>query len=288
MPFPPDAYLIGAQKAGTTTLAYLLDQHPSITVAQPKEPHYFTENRNKGLDWYKQRFPGPAQNVHLDASTSYSMASLGGVSLIKARRREDFEGVPNRVRSVSPNARFVYLLRDPVERTYSSYWHNVRMGLEKRDFIPAVRSDSFYLDVSDYRGQLLRWLDSFPLSSFLFVLFEDLKDDPEQTAKRCCDFLGAEPDALTVRLDSVKNQSFQVGWVGRQANRVLNGYPRARTAIKSAVPRGVVEKLAGAVAGSERIPPMDDEARQFLAGYFQDKNRELGELINKPLDRWEA
>jgi hypothetical protein len=57
MSFPPESYLIGAQKAGTTTLAYLLDQHPHVTVARTKEPHFFTDNWDRGLGWYKKQFP---------------------------------------------------------------------------------------------------------------------------------------------------------------------------------------------------------------------------------------
>ena len=57
MSFPPEVYLIGAQKAGTTTLAYLLSQHPDICVAKNKEPHYFTGNSSKDLACYQKQFP---------------------------------------------------------------------------------------------------------------------------------------------------------------------------------------------------------------------------------------
>ena len=76
MSFPPEVYLIGAQKAGTTTLAYLLAQHPDICIAKNKEPHYFTGNSAKSLTWYEKQFPNHENTLCIDASTSYSFAPL--------------------------------------------------------------------------------------------------------------------------------------------------------------------------------------------------------------------
>ena len=74
MAFPPKAFIIGAQKAGTTFLSYLLDQHPHITLAESKEPDFFTRHWEKGLEWYRKRFSGPEENILIDASTSYTAA----------------------------------------------------------------------------------------------------------------------------------------------------------------------------------------------------------------------
>ncbi|MGL5835461.1 MAG: sulfotransferase domain-containing protein, partial [Waterburya sp.] len=66
MPFPPEVYLIGAQKAGSTTLAYLLSQHPDICIAKNKEPHYFTGNSSKSWAWYQQQFLNQEKTICLD------------------------------------------------------------------------------------------------------------------------------------------------------------------------------------------------------------------------------
>lgn len=284
MPFPPEAYLIGAQKAGTTTLAYLLDQHPFVTVASPKEPHFFTHNWDKGLSWYERAFPNPQNAVLVDASTSYAMAPLA-----KAHTRYrggGYEGVPGRVFSVNPEAKLIYLLRDPVERTYSGYWHEVRMGVENRDFATALSEDPFYLDLGDYHGQLLLWLRFFPLDSFFFILFEELKEDPERVTRECWEFLGVDRDAGPVRLDSAKNQSYQVNWAGRKMNRLGVTYPAVRIALKSIVPKSVRNLLKTAKAGSMPIPEMKEEDRGFLTEYFREKNTDLAMLTKLSLDRW--
>lgn len=286
MSFPPEVYLIGAQKAGTTTLAYLLDQHPHVAVAQPKEPHFFTHNWDRGLDWYKRRFPDSSDTICLDASTSYSMAPVTRSTKRNRYWDKDYEEVPARVFSINPNAKFIYLLRDPVERCYSGYWHNVRMGNEREEFRVALSNSSYYLDVSDYYGQLLLWLDYFSLGSFFFVLFEDMKAFPERVARDCFRFLGVSEETPSVELDSVKNRGYQAGRVARRINRLATTYPSLRNTIESVVPRSVVSLLNSLKNSPTPIPAMPEEDRDFLTEYFRESNENLERLIGTSLDRW--
>ncbi len=286
MSFSPEVYLIGAQKAGTTTLAYLLDQHPHITVARPKEPHFFTHNWDKGLDWYEERFPDSSEAICIDASTSYSMASVTRDRKRNRQKDKDYEAVPAKVFSVNPDAKFIYLLRDPVERSYSGYWHNVRMGRENREFRTALLNDPSYLDISDYCGQLLLWLEYFPLSSFFLALFEDLKEAPERVVRDCYGFLSVNVESAPIHFDSPKNQGHRVSWVGRRMNRLATVYPGLRTALKPVVPRSINSLLNRIKVSSKSIPSMKEEDRKFLVEYFRERNQNLQRLIDIPLDRW--
>ena len=60
MAFPPEALIIGAMKAGTTSLASWLDHHPKVTLSRPKEAAYFTRDWERGLRWYEDKFAGRA------------------------------------------------------------------------------------------------------------------------------------------------------------------------------------------------------------------------------------
>ena len=223
MPFPPESFLIGAQKAGTTTLAYLLDQHPHVTIGQTKESHFFTDQWRKGLDWYRKQYPDSSGAICMDASTSYSMAPL--TSGWKYRDPSVYENVPAKVHSLSPHAKFIYLLRDPVDRTYSGYWQDVRTDVTSEDFRTALRIDPFYLDVSDYHGQLLRWLEFFPLASFHFVFLDELKERPHEVVDQCLAFLGVSRGTTAIALESAQNQTRDVGWVGRKLNQLEIAFP---------------------------------------------------------------
>jgi len=283
MSFPPKSFLIGAQKAGTTTLAYLLNQHPQLTIGETKEPHFFTDHWSKGLEWYRKQYPDSPNTLGMDASTSYTMAPL--TPGWKQRNPRVYEGVPAKVHSVSPDARFIYLLRDPVDRTYSGYWHDVRMGVKNEAFRAAVESNPFYLDVSDYHGQLLRWLDSFPLASFHFVRFEDLKDRPLEVVNACLTFLGL-PTTDAIVPESARNQSRQVGWLGRRVNRMEIAFPRLRAVLKSKLPGGIKALVNDVKTGAGPIPKMAEEDRRFLVGYFRERNERLEQLIGLSFDDW--
>jgi hypothetical protein len=284
MSFPPESYLIGAQKAGTTALASLLDQHPHLTIGETKEPHFFTDNWRKGLDWYRKQFPDAPDTICLDGSTSYTMAPL--TEGWKHRNPGIYDGIPAKVHSVNPDAKFIYLLRDPVDRTYSGYWHDVRMGVKNGKFRTALQSDPFYLDVSDYHGQLLRWLDYFPLSSFHCVLFDELKKRPDQVVAECFTFLGLPGLTDSIGLDSSQNQSHQVGWIGRRVNQIEIAFPRLRAVLKSKLPTGIKTLIGSVKAGSAPLPAMAEEDRRFLVEYFREKNQNLQRLIGTPLDGW--
>jgi sulfotransferase family protein len=285
MSFPPNCYLIGAQKAGTRTLAYLLNQHPRITIGRTDEPHFFTDNWSKGLDWYRKQFPEAAGETCLDASTSYSMAPLS-----KGWTHRDpalYENTPAKVRAVSPEARFVYLLRDPVDRTYSGYWHDARMGVSTGEFRTALQRDPFYLDVSDYHGQLLRWLEHFPLSSFHFVLFDEMKARPHQVANDCFAFFGLPPVTEPIVLESPRNQSRQVGWVGRRLNQIEIAFPGLRALLGARLPKRLKDRVLSVKAGSAPLPRLSEEDRRFLVEYFRERNQDLEKLIGKSLDGWQ-
>src|SRR3569833_1019554 len=95
--FPPQAFIIGAQKSGTTSLAYLLDQHPMIGLATPKEPDFLTVNWDRGLDWYRACFREPKE-ILIDASVSYTMAEVNPDAL------PDAAVAPRRAFEMSPGA----------------------------------------------------------------------------------------------------------------------------------------------------------------------------------------
>ena len=224
--FPPHLFLIGAQKAGTTSLAYLLDQHPDIAVSNPKEPGFFGAEYARGLDWYRQCFPEKLPQVLLDASTGYTMASIDGAPIRKpsvgggqagnsAVPAEPDDTVPRRIKEHSPNARFVYILRDPVERTISAYWHDRRAGRSLGPLREAVSAQPFYADVSRYHRQIELYFAHFPRDRFLFINFAELSADPLGVARRCIAFAGLDPGKATLNLGEPKNAAFQFNPAGR-------------------------------------------------------------------------
>lgn len=181
----PDFVIIGAMKAGTTSLYRLLGTHPDVFMPYNKEPDFFVAEKAwpRGLDWYTSLF-AQADGVRAigEASTSYS-------------KRTEFPGVAGRMARLIPDVRIVYMLRDPIERMRSMYVHNVREGRETASIDDALLRQSMYLDASRYGFQLEAFLEHFPREQIHVLRTEDFSAAPDREMRRLSAFL--DLDALS-------------------------------------------------------------------------------------------
>jgi hypothetical protein len=198
----PDALIIGAMKSGTSSLHYYLTQHPQVIAPLRKEVHYFDLNFGRGESWYRANFGREGQaGVNIDSSPYYLFHPL----------------VPQRAHALVPEARLVVLLRDPVRRAYSHYWHQRNKGRESLSFEDAIaaepdridrahellargeieRSDAHqyfsYLARGRYAEQLERWLQFYPREQLLVLRFEDLARDPLLLTNEALAYVGLPP-----------------------------------------------------------------------------------------------
>jgi hypothetical protein len=276
--FPPRAYLVGAQKAGTTSLAGVLDQHPQITLSHPKEPDFFTGNWERGWDWYAARFtPKPGETVLLDASTSYSMAPLRPIAASR------LDKVPERIAAACPDPRFIYVLRDPVDRAWSAYWHAVRAGSERESFERAMLPDSIYIRASRYSAQLSHFHRFFPATSFLCLDFRDLKADIGDVARRCLTFLGFPAGESIGAPAFHHNKSFVFNRLGSIVVRVVGGQKnlkRLNETFGGYIPDGLRNSIRSTL--SYDIPTINDRQRQLLYAVLEEEYFFLKERMGFP------
>jgi hypothetical protein len=199
----PSALIIGAQKSGTTSLFNYLVQHPDVLPPLSKEIHYFDLQYDRGVGWYRGRFPYRYQlrrggALTLDASPYYLVHPL----------------VPQRAARLLPQVKLIALLRNPVDRARSHYQHEVRGGRESLSFAEALereperlageeerlQSDPHYYSYNHHRysylrrglylEQLRRWVEYFPRSQLLVLQSEWLFRDPAAAMAAVHDFLG--------------------------------------------------------------------------------------------------
>jgi len=180
-------FLIGAQKSGTTSLYVHLKSHPDIYMCPSKEPsHFIDEQCMKGtglpyyprLNDYHQLFEGAGNRKYIgEASTLYTKAPK-------------FEGAPKRIFDYNPDAKLIYVMRDPVERVISHYWHWVRQHRERRPIMEAITQEPHYLWVSRYEWQLSRFFQYFSKEQIKLVVFEKFVLSPSQTMQDIYRWLG--------------------------------------------------------------------------------------------------
>ena len=205
----PDFLIIGAQRAGTTSLFRALSQHARLYPSQPKEVHYFdgggqpgTDNYARGEAWYRSHFPLRAVMGHDGKAFEASPLYLYHPK------------VPARLHILLPQARLIVLLRDPVERALSQYFFSQRRGHEPLPLLQALQAEeqrlqdapevSFYHHSYKTRGhyaeQLQRYLTLFPREQLLILPSERWFSDPQGVLQEVCAFVGVPPFAASPEL----------------------------------------------------------------------------------------
>ena len=187
----PNFLVIGAMKAGTTSLYHYLRAHPQVFMAQRKELDFFVASKRwgQGRAWYEAQFAGAEGAVAVgEASPTYAM-------------HPEFPGVADRIADLLPQVRLVYAVRHPIERMRSHYLHEVRQGREHAPIGQALANDPRYLDTSRYGMQLEQYLARVPPERLQVITTEELHDDRVATIRRVLEFLGADPDRLPSTLD---------------------------------------------------------------------------------------
>lgn len=180
----PDFLGIGAQKAGTTWLCRMLEQHPEVAFPAGKEVHFWDWYQDRGLDWYRDQFAvGPADRKLGDFTPGY--AALPPDTIAAVRR-------------AMPDAPLLFVARNPIERAWSAALMLVRWGL----MYPRELSDAWFLEVfrsgqsqirGDYAGCLHRWMGQFPRERIAILLYDDVVADPRGVLDRVCAHIGVNP-----------------------------------------------------------------------------------------------
>jgi len=178
----PTFLLIGSMKSGTTSLWGYLHDHPEVFVPEEKEPDFFVAGIawERGLDWYESLFDGAEHaKARGEASTNYT----------KAHR---FRGVPERIASILPDVKLIYVMRNPIERMISHYLHLRATAQENLPIERAFVEHRTYLETSRYAFQLGGYLERFPRERLLLMTAEELRDDPIESRTRVYSFLGVD------------------------------------------------------------------------------------------------
>lgn len=279
--FVPNTFLIGAQKAGTTTLAGLLAQHPQICVSEPKEVHYFSRDYAQGPAWYARRFRNQNLPITIDASTTYSMHPIRAVDADHWRSQ-----VPERIHSARNDARFIYILRNPVNRAWSAWNHEVQTGREARSFSEAVRAPtSMLIDIGDYNAQLEFWLRLFPLDRFYFLEFDNFLSDQLGELKQLLSWLGVEADVTGMTPEHL-NSNLEMGRVGKFLTRKTLETPQL-AGIRTLLPSSIKLKLRTFLSSGKNIKKnIDDDTAAFIIRNLEDSWTELMNRTDIRIDHW--
>ncbi|QDU89334.1 Sulfotransferase domain protein [Pirellulimonas nuda] len=298
----PDVALVGAMKAGTTTLANIMSGHPRLAVAnanQPgtirKEPGYFSRDDRyaKGPDWYESHFAHALDGqLTVDASTCYS-------------RSRQFPHAMHRLHRANRRAKLIYILRHPVERTYSHYLQYARQAYFRGDNVLTIgeylQEDATVIAASFYDDEIQHVLRHFGPDSLLCLRFEDLQTKPRVVLERISRHLDIEPFQLDESMPSLNSHDKSIERLAESEamNRLLKS-PLAQ-AIKPLLPellrrharnsfrRLVVGNQVGRRATKDiqgHASPLDSETRHLLHEVLDPHTLRLGDILQWDVSNW--
>lgn len=166
-------------------------------MSHPKELYFFTEqvNWSKGLDWYKSWFSDTTK-IRGESTTIYTAYP-------------NFNGVAERMHATLPEAKLIYLVRDPIDRLLSHYSMYTIDGSENRTLAEALQDPKSkgYIDRSRYFMQLEQYLAYYPASSILVIKQEALRNYRRETLRRIFKFLGIDPNFYDLRFGWERNRT---------------------------------------------------------------------------------
>lgn len=309
----PDFVIIGAMKAGTSSMHNLLDAHPDVFIPEPEifffdldefEAHKefmfgpagewierdFEQNFESYFEWYRSFFEEADDDAVLgEDSTTYAVSKLA----------------PRRMARLLDEPKFIQMIRNPADRAYSQYWHQLRSGRATESFEQTLRKAPHdYLKYGYYEENLRRYLEVIDRSQLKIVFFERFVRETQTVVDEVCEFLDLPPSVDVEEAESHKNRARvprypELKWrlnhldPNRGAFSYRNHLPSTD---ESSVRPGLIRQFQHTIysvlddvtmVGARRnYPPMADETREFLTTAFRRHNRNLSSIVGRDVSEW--
>ena len=309
----PNFFIVGAAKAGTTSLAHYLDEHPQVYLSPIKEPNYFSRN-DIHPEYFRKLLKERLALFNIKHYLSESeLKSRHSAYITDLKQYQDLfrDAKPNQIlgeASVSylwsqtaakeifnanSNAKIIIVLRNPIERAFSHYLMDLRLNFTNLNFHDALVEDliakhkswnasSQYVELGEYYLQVKRYLDIFPHSQVKIILHEDLKNSTLKTVKDTYSFLGIDNN-FTPDLNKRHNETYVF------RNDTINTlYRKVKLVywIKNHVGKSFKTKLRSLLSKKGSLPMITDREKEILLPYFKEDIKQLQTEINRDLSNW--
>lgn len=256
----PNLFVVGAAKAGTTSLWRYLDRHPEIFMSPDKEPGFFSSRRSIASP--------EARRAYLDLWAAAGDARLRGEaspSYLAVKHAH------SAIQAAAPEAKIVISLREPIDRTHSSYLSLVSDGRERRSFRQAVEDDlagrrvdgcPTYVKPRLYARGIRRYRRAFGKRNVHVLFFEELSAQPAAVMRELYSFLGVDPHVAD-GLEAKAHNQYKA-----PRNRAVGRAMRVRRAARAIVPPSLRERVFEAAMKPAAKPTVDSRSRDLLRAAY--------------------
>ncbi len=277
----PTLIIIGGLKCGTTSIHHYLGLHPEVQMSKPKELNFFVSELNwdLGVDWYMTRFDDRFA-VRGESSPHYTNLPR-------------FDGVAERIKRHCPDAKLLYMVRDPIKRILSHWVHAKGAGYEGGEMEEVLsRPDSAYVQRSMYWMQLQPYLELFDRSQIELISSEELQNERQETMRRAFRFVGVDEGFTHEQFDREwEKSSAKTGDKYQVMERLiklpgLRSFDRNFDRLPESL-RWMVEKVVhDPEKPSAPKPKLPDELFERMRGWFRDDVAGLEEFAGRRFEGW--
>lgn len=267
-------FIVGAGRAGTTTLMNLLSNNSNICACSRKEPSFFDRNFSNGFKWYEGLYPLKSRHLYtVEASTNYIWYP-DSISLIKKHY---------------PNSKIVISLRNPTERAFAEYKRRIEKDGEDRDFIDVFKNTNLLKKRSEYLITIKNIYNYFDKKDVLVLIFEKWINDYNYLQREFSNFLNLPISVKEQKKIKYNKSLYPPIFKNLQKirSKIFNSDQREFFLIfyiKAAF-RHLIDYI-NHLPNPKKFPIMKNEDRKYVNNYFKINNEELEILIQKDLSVW--
>ncbi len=300
---------MGAAKSGTTSLHAYLSAHPQVYMSPIKEPNFFSTDINpnnfraaykktlpKNIDESLKNHPDKEMQVAFvrDENSYAKLFAANKNGLLAGESSTSYlysAAAAKNIKAFNADAKIIMILRNPVERAFSHYQMARQMGLATADFKTAFAKDKaaktkgwgvseLYCELGSYPKQIKRYREVFNEEHLLILLFDDLKNNPNLTHQKICNFLNVTIFAAPKK--EVYNKGVEPKNWGLHRIVMQSGL---KEKVKNILPEKLFEKIKGGLYKTE-VEGLETDDRQFLINIYKDEILELQDILNRDLTHW--
>ena len=302
---PINFFVLGAAKCGTSSVYNYLSQHPDIYMSMPKEPIFFEAEYHKGTEYYfKTYFTGRKSEYFLGESR---------------HRNLYLPYIPSRIAETFPNAKLIVILRNPIDRAYSHYFHRRAHGYENLSFEDAIELDSqrinkgmlinteeeiekyvkalknntslyirTYLDSGYYSEQIERYLKYFQKDQMYITFIDEFKKEPRKEYIKLLNFLGIGtcPDGIKFEVINKKKSKLYMS-----VHKGLTGNQKLRALLNFFLTDQIKDSVQNLASLFEhqlfKKKEIKKETRIWLSLHYKPYNKRLEEITGRDLSHWD-
>ena len=284
----PDFFIIGAAKAGSTSLHDFLSRHPDVCMSTIKEPNFFSHQEISEQELYYPKKDVKTADEYSKLFKDCKSGQLKGESSVSYLF---YPGVASKIKQAVPNAKIIAILRDPISRAVSHYNMDKNLGLVKAELTEIFQHpDKYplhyqqYFQLGNYYKLLKRYVDTFPSDQIKILYYDNLRSDETELIATLCDFLGID---ATLAGDNVDRSNVTARPRSKFLQDIYASH-KMRAAVKAVLPGKLKQKVIENFFERNPSYKLSDNFKEELRDYFHKDLESLRTLVGPLPQNWLA